>query len=105
MAVRRSHSPAEERVVETGTEARESERPFHLLDLGEASASEVRELKRGRGVLVDDVADAVAQVEALLGSERAGKVILPLVVVVEKKRAREAMGMFPLSFPFFLMRR
>lgn len=83
--------------------AHEGRSPLHLLDLGEASAGAIRELKRGRGELVDEVARALEQVHALLGSDAVGKAILPLVVVVEKKK--KVTDMSPMNmFPFSMMR-
>ena len=75
--------------------------PIHLVDLGKSSAGAVRDLKRGRGALIDEVAGAVEQVKSGLGAEAAGKAILPVVVIVEQKQK----SLKPLSmFPFSLMR-
>jgi hypothetical protein len=70
-----------------------------LMDLGDANARKVRDLKAGRGELLEDVAEAIEQVEAMLGEDASGKVIFPLVVIVEKKRRSKGMDFLP--FPFF----
>lgn len=97
MAGRSSQSTVLARVGKSSNEPRESERrpSVHLVDLGEGSPGAIRDLKDGRGRLLDDVAEAIQQIEAMLGTSAAGTTILPLVVIVEKKRKRRDMGMFP----------
>jgi len=59
--------------------------PLHIVDLGKAKRKKIKQLKQGCGPLIDDVAEALAEVEAKLGSDATGKVLVPIVVVVERK--------------------
>ena len=62
-----------------------------LVDFGKARSKEIRALKEGRGKLRQELADVLTEVEAGLGDATAGKVILPLIVVVEKKKKRKGL--------------
>jgi hypothetical protein len=86
----------------SATEDSSERSPIHVVDLGEANPGEVRDLKRGRGELIDDIDAALEQVGLMFGSESGDKRILPLVVVVEKKKSAKssAVSMFPIPFPF-----
>lgn len=69
--------------------------PIHLVDLGKVRPKAIKQLKKGGGKLHQAVVDALGEIEFGLGVEAAGKTILPVVVVVEKKRKRR--GRSPLS--------
>jgi hypothetical protein len=64
--------------------------PIHLLDLGKAKPKDVKALRRGGGKLHAKVLKALEDIEFNLGEEAAGKTILPVVLVVEKKRKRRS---------------
>ena len=64
--------------------------PIHLVDLGKVRPKAIKQLKKGGGKLHQAVVDALGEIEFGLGAEAAGKTILPVVVVVEKKRKRRA---------------
>lgn len=64
--------------------------PIHLVDLGKAKSKDIKALKRGGGKLHQEVIDALEEIEFNLGDEAAGKTILPVVIVVEKKRKRRS---------------
>lgn len=59
--------------------------PIHLVDLGKAKPKAIKELKKGGGKLHQAVIEALGEIEFNLGAEAAGKTLLPVVVVVEKK--------------------
>lgn len=78
-----------------------------IVDAGKASRRKVRDLKQGCGPLLNDVHDAVAQVTASLGDQADGKQLVPVVVLIRKKRrgkrrgrGRRGLGggLFPLLF-------
>ena len=100
MATSSSQSAVLDRVGKSGAELRVEERrpAVHMIDLGRARNRIVKDLKDGRGPLLGDIADAIEQVEATLGSEAAGKTILPIVVIVEKRRKRGDMSAMPSPF-------
>jgi len=64
--------------------------PIHLVDLGKAKPKAIKQLKRGGGKLHQAVVEAVGEIEFNLGEEAAGKTVLPIVVVVERKRKRRS---------------
>jgi hypothetical protein len=63
---------------------------IHLVDLGKVKPKAVKQLKRGGGKLHDAVLEALSEIEIDLGDRAAGKTILPVVLVVEKKRKRRS---------------
>lgn len=74
-----------------------------IVDAGRASRRKVRDLKQGCGPLINDVNDAVAQVTSSLGDQADGKQLVPVVVLIRKKRRgkrrgrrRGVGGLFPL---------
>ena len=60
-----------------------------VVELGKQRKRRIRDLKRGRGKLMDEVADVIDQVKTDLGDEAAGKVVVPIVVVYRKKSKRK----------------
>jgi hypothetical protein len=57
-----------------------------ILDLGKKKRKAIKDLKKGRGKLVDEVMEAVSRLEASLGEEANGKTILPVVVLYKEKK-------------------
>lgn len=84
-------------VAKSGSEGRKAELealPIHLVDLGKAKPKAIKELKKGGGKLHQAVLEALGEIEFNLGAEAAGKTLLPVVVVVERKRTKR--GVLPL---------
>jgi hypothetical protein len=77
----------------TGSRSGLSALPIHLVDLGKAKPKAIKALKKGGGKLHQAVLEALGEIEFNLGAEVAGKTILPVVVVVEKKKKQSG---FPL---------
>ena len=71
--------------------------PPVVLDLGKTKKKFIRALKDGEGKLMDDVTHAVEAVRSSLGAEVEGKVIVPVVIVYERKVDRKR-GFLPFSF-------
>jgi hypothetical protein len=68
--------------------------PPIVIDLGRQKRKRIKQLKRGRGKLVDRVNEAVAQVRSALGAEAQGKEFVPVAVIVRKdQKCRK--GLFP----------
>jgi hypothetical protein len=59
-----------------------------VVDMGKKSRKQIKNLKRGKGRLVDDVAAVVDEVKANWGSNSAGKEFVPVVIVYRKKSKR-----------------
>lgn len=69
--------------------------PPVVIDLGKTKKKLVKALKAGEGELVNEITEAVATVISGLGSELAGKAVLPIVLVYEKKSRKK--GLLPFS--------
>jgi hypothetical protein len=59
-----------------------------IVSLGKKKKKAIKRLKRGVGPAMDEVMDVVDQVQSNLGSQAAGKVLVPVVVVYRKKQRR-----------------
>lgn len=71
-----------------------------LFDLGKIKGKTVRQFKEGRGPLVGEVQQVLAEVRQSLGPETAGKELVPVVLVYRKKRKRNKGGGGGSMFPF-----
>ena len=56
------------------------------MSLGKGRSKRIRQLKRGRGKLVDEVSRVMEQVRASFGEHADGKVLVPVVLVYRRKR-------------------
>ena len=69
-----------------------------VVDLGKVKRKAVKRLKRGRGKLIDEAYQVMAEVEANLGDEATNKELLPVIILYEKKpkkRRRKRMSLLP----------
>jgi hypothetical protein len=64
--------------------------PIHLVDLGKAKSKAIKELKNGGGKLHVALIEALEEVEAHLGEVARGKTVLPIVLVVEKRKKQRS---------------
>lgn len=64
------------------------QQPAIVINMGKASRSSVKKLKRGRGKLIAEVNEVLAQVKLEL-EESDNREILPVAVVYKKKRSRK----------------
>ena len=69
-----------------------------LVDLGKKRRKQIKQLKRGGGPLLAELADVVEQVRIELAGDLDGKILLPVVLIYEKKEARAPFGL-PAIFP------
>jgi len=85
-------------VMETAEETTEMTQPI-IVDLGKQKASRLKDLKAGEGELWDEVLDVVDEVKEMLGAEADGKVLVPLVMIYEKKSSAPRLEkvLFPLA--------
>ena len=63
-----------------------------LVDLGKIKGKVVRQFKEGRGELVGEVQQVLADVRQSLGPEATTKELVPIVLVYRKKRKRRSGG-------------
>lgn len=68
-----------------------------VVNLGKVRKKRIRQLKKGRGKLMNDVGDAVAEVVDGLGEDLKGKEVVPVVIVYrEKRKKRRRRGLLPM---------
>ena len=89
-------TPVDSDLTEASPVPRAGQAPPVVLDLGKTKKKLIRALKRGEGKLMDDVAEAVEAVRSNLSSELDGKVLIPVVIVYERKTPRR--GFLPFAF-------
>lgn len=63
-----------------------------VIDLGKEKRGRIKDLKRGRGKLMDEVNTVIDEVRANLGPEAEGGRFIPVVVLYEKKAKRKGRG-------------
>jgi hypothetical protein len=59
-----------------------------IISLGKQRRKRIKDLKRGRGVLMDEVRQTMAQVTGQLGAEATDKVLVPVVLIYREKPKR-----------------
>jgi Family of unknown function (DUF6200) len=90
-------TPVDTALIETTPVSHAGQAPPVVLDLGKTKKKLIRELKRGEGKLMADVAEAVEAVRSNLSSELDGKVLVPVVIVYQRKASRKG-AFLPFSF-------
>src|SRR5258707_7962402 len=90
-----SSSPVTDKPAETNSEMTQ---PI-IVDLGKQKASKLRALKDGEGELWDEILDVLEEVKDVLGKEADGKLMVPVVMIYEKKQRlrRLEQMLFPLA--------
>ena len=90
-----STDPATDPSAETNSEMTQ---PI-IVDLGKQKASKLQALKEGEGILWDEVLDVLEEVKELLGKEADDKVMVPVVLIYEKKQRRRRIEevLFPMA--------
>jgi hypothetical protein len=59
-----------------------------IVSLGKKKRKVIKRLKRGKGRAMDEVMDVVEQVQANLGAQAEGKILVPVVVIYRQKPRR-----------------
>lgn len=70
-----------------------------VIDLGKEKKKRIKNLKRGRGRLMAEVAAVLDEVRGNLGEEAGGQQLVPIVLIYKQKRKRGKNGR-SLLFPF-----
>ena len=60
-----------------------------MINLGKQRPKRIKALKRGRGKLMDQVADVLDEVQVNLGDEVKGKTLVPIILLYERKKKRK----------------
>lgn len=73
-----------------------------IIDLGKEKRKRIKNLKRGRGKLMVEVARVINETRMTLGSAANGKEFIPVVLIYKaKRRKRKRRGLaLPIPFPF-----
>jgi hypothetical protein len=75
------------KTAETTEASTEMTQPV-IIDLGAQKSKSIKELKEGEGELWDEVFDVIDEVKDMLGKEAEGKVLIPVVMLYEKKQSQ-----------------
>ena len=59
-----------------------------IVSLGKKKKKAIKSLKRGKGGTMDEVMDVIDQVQANLGAQAEGKILVPVVVLYQRKTRR-----------------
>jgi hypothetical protein len=68
-----------------------------VIDLGRQRAKKLKQFKQGEGELWDELQAVIEKVHAELGASADGKVLVPVVMIYERKSKRS--GLDQLIFP------
>jgi len=71
--------------------------PF-IIDLGRQKSRALKDLKKGEGNLWNEVLDIVEDVKDQLGDQAKGKVLIPVIMIYQKKPKRQRLDQ--VLFPF-----
>ena len=72
-------------VTKTAEKSTEMTQPV-IIDLGAQKSSAIKDLKAGEGELWGEVFDVIDEVKDMLGAEADGKVLIPVVMLYQKKQ-------------------
>jgi hypothetical protein len=68
-----------------------------VVDLGKTKKKRIKELKEGRGALVTEIQQVVAEARERLGPDAKDKELIPVAVVYRRQAPRRKKGMFPFA--------
>ena len=86
------------KTAETAEASTEMTQPV-IIDLGGQKSKAIKELKEGQGELWDEVFDVIDEVKEMLGKEAEGKVLIPVIMLYEKKQSRGRLDLDKVLFP------
>ena len=59
-----------------------------IVSLGKKKRKAIKQLKRGKGSTMTEVMDVIDQVQETLGAQAEGKILVPVVVIYQRKQRR-----------------
>ena len=72
-----------------------------IMDLGKEKRKRIKDLKRGRGKLMAEIARVMNETQMSLGSDADGRELIPVVLIYKQKKRRKRGGLaLPIPFPF-----
>jgi hypothetical protein len=69
-----------------------------IIDLGRQKSAAIKALKEGEGELWDEVFDVVDEVKDMLGKDADGKLLVPVVLIYEKRQS-QSLALEKILFP------
>jgi len=69
-----------------------------VIEMGKTRRSRIKQLKRGKGKLMDEVAQVMEDVLANLGKDAASTRLVPVVIVYTKKKSKRNRVRLPVPF-------
>ena len=69
-----------------------------IIELGTKKSGNIKDLKKGKGKLWEEVLNVVEETRDMLGAEAEGKVLVPVIIIYQKKAKRR--GLEKLIFPY-----
>ena len=66
-----------------------------IVDMGKTKKKQIKRLKQGRGLLMDEVVDVLDEVADALGDELEGKMMVPIVILYKEKPKKRTRIKFP----------
>lgn len=70
-----------------------------IIDLGKQKRSSLKDLKRGEGKLWTEVFEVLDEVKDMLGADAESKILVPVVMLFEKKISRRRVDLERILFP------
>ena len=64
-----------------------------IVSLGKKKRKAIKQLKRGKGSVMTEVMDVIDQVHETLGAQAEGKILVPVVLIYQRK-VRRIRGLF-----------
>ncbi|MEO8396459.1 MAG: hypothetical protein ABI700_25925 [Chloroflexota bacterium] len=74
-------------VASAAAESAEVTAPI-IVSLGKKKRKAIKQLKRGKGSVMTEVMDVIDQVQETLGTQAEGKILVPVVVIYQRKERR-----------------
>ena len=71
-----------------------------IIDLGKQKSGAIKKLKKGEGKLWDEVFDVVEEVKELLEEDTEGKILIPIIMLYQKKSKQQRINFERMLFPF-----
>ena len=62
-----------------------------IIEMGEQKNTKIKELKKGKGKLWDEVLSVVEETRDMLGGEAEGKILVPVIMIYNKKNKRQGL--------------
>ena len=62
-----------------------------IIEMGEQKNTKIKELKKGKGKLWDEVLSVVEETRDMLGGEAEGKILVPVIMIYNKKPKRQGL--------------